>query len=159
MAPAACSCTRFCATSSTVGVASSCARLHRHMSACRSSSKAADLQSWLSRTTSSFSHQRTATTTVSSADEGQAAEATTDSWRCGEASPSDECFRCRLFGHWARDCTEIVCGNCKQRGHRRRRLPRRCALLPLRPARALGKGLPAAACGPARKHRDALRHL
>merc|ERR1712086_787791 len=53
----------------------------------------------------------------SSADEGPATEATTDSLRCREARPSDECFRCRLFGHWARDCTEIVCGNCKQRGH------------------------------------------
>ena len=53
----------------------------------------------------------------SSADEGPAAEAATDSLRCREARPSDECFRCRLFGHWARDCTEIVCGNCKQRGH------------------------------------------
>merc|ERR1712146_469460 len=24
---------------------------------------------------------------------------------------------CGLFGHWARDCTEPVCGNCGERGH------------------------------------------
>ena len=38
-------------------------------------------------------------------------------WRRGVARPWDKCLRCGLLGHWARDCTEIVCGNCKQRGH------------------------------------------
>lgn len=30
----------------------------------------------------------------------------------------DTCLRCGRLGHWARDCTEIICGNCNQPGHR-----------------------------------------
>ena len=34
------------------------------------------------------------------------------------ARACDACLRCGRLGHWARDCTEIVCGNCNQLGHR-----------------------------------------
>ena len=33
------------------------------------------------------------------------------------ARACDSCLRCGRLGHWARDCTEIVCGNCNQLGH------------------------------------------
>ena len=32
-------------------------------------------------------------------------------------SPIGRMLSVQALWHWARDCTEIVCGNCKQRGH------------------------------------------
>jgi len=33
------------------------------------------------------------------------------------ARPCDKCLRCGACGHWASECTAIVCGNCKRPGH------------------------------------------
>lgn len=40
------------------------------------------------------------------------------------ARPCDQCARCGLFGHWASDCTEMVCGNCNTHGHLARDCPK-----------------------------------
>ena len=34
------------------------------------------------------------------------------------ARACDTCLRCGRLGHWASECTAIVCGNCNQLGHR-----------------------------------------
>lgn len=49
-----------------------------------------------------------------SADEGAPATPPPPRW---EARACDQCLRCGLFGHWARDCKEKMCGNCGERGH------------------------------------------
>ena len=34
-----------------------------------------------------------------------------------EARPCDKCTRCGQIGHWASECTAMVCGNCNTYGH------------------------------------------
>jgi hypothetical protein len=41
-----------------------------------------------------------------------------------DARPCDKCTRCGQLGHWASDCTAMVCGNCNTYGHLARDCPK-----------------------------------
>jgi hypothetical protein len=41
-----------------------------------------------------------------------------------DARPCDKCARCGQLGHWASECTAMVCGNCNTVGHLARDCPK-----------------------------------